>query len=276
VAATAGRTVLFDPDTRAGPRSYAAAVRAAGAAVQAVDLVLDGEVDRAFCAVRPPGHHAERGRAMGFCLFNNVAVAAAHALARGLRRVLVVDPDVHHGNGTQEIFYEDDRVLYVSTHQFPFYPGTGSLAEQGAVEGRGFTVNLPLPAGLGDGAFARVYQQVVALVAAAFDPELVLVSLGFDPHRDDPLAGMALSERGFSEIARVCLEAAQGAARGRVVCVLEGGYDLGAIASSAAAFIRVLLGDVPPPAVPEEGAALERLVARLRAAHHGHWPALSP
>jgi acetoin utilization deacetylase AcuC-like enzyme len=275
LAGTAGRTVRFDPDTQAGPRSYAAAVRAAGAAVQAVDLVLDGEVERAFCAVRPPGHHAGRDRAMGFCLFNNVAVAAAHALARGLRRVLVVDPDVHHGNGTQDIFYEDPRVLYVSTHQFPFYPGTGSLAEQGAGEGRGFTVNLPLPAGLGDGAYARVYREVVAPVAAAFDPELVLVSLGFDPHRADPLAGMALSERGFAEVARVCVEAAQGAGRGRVVCLLEGGYDLGAIAVSAAAVVRVLLGEVPEAPAPEVSAAMDGLLARLRAAHAALWPVLA-
>src|SRR5437867_1464999 len=188
VAATAGRTVRFDADTQAGPRSYAAALKAAGAAVEAVDHVLAGEADRAFCAVRPPGHHAEADRAMGFCLFNNVAVAAAHALGGGLERVMVVDWDVHHGNGTQAMFYEDPRVLYLSSHEFPFYPGTGALYEVGEGRGRGFTVNLPMPAGLGDTEYARVYREIVEPVGRAFDPQLLLVCVGLDPDVNDPLA----------------------------------------------------------------------------------------
>src|SRR5438477_8479193 len=161
VAATAGRTVRFDPDTQAGPRSHAAASKAAGAVVDAVERVLAGDAERAFCAVRPPGHHAEADRAMGFCLFNNVAVGAAHALARGVERVMVVDWDVHHGNGTQHVFYDDPRLLYLSSHEFPFYPGTGALDEVGEGRGRGFTVNLPMPAGLGDTEYARVYREYV-------------------------------------------------------------------------------------------------------------------
>ena len=163
---------------------------------------------------------------MGFCLLNNVAVGAAAALARGLKRVAVIDFDVHHGNGTQEAFWRDPRVLFVSSHQFPYYPGTGALDEVGEGEGRGFTVNLPMPAGLGDGEYRRAYREIVEPIGRAFDPELVLVSAGFDAHRDDPLGGMALSAAGFAELMDVCLAVASGAARGRLVAVLEGGYDL--------------------------------------------------
>jgi acetoin utilization deacetylase AcuC-like enzyme len=271
VAASEGRTLRFDPDTQAGPRSYEAALLAAGAAVDAVDLVLDGGAERAFCAVRPPGHHAEAERAMGFCLFNNVAVAAAHALARGLSRVAVIDWDVHHGNGTQAIFWSEPRVLYVSSHQFPFYPGTGGLGEVGAGRGRGFTVNLPMPGGLGDEDYVGVYREIVLPVGRAYDPELVLVSVGFDPHRDDPLAGMRLSEDGFAALAATCLEVAGGSAGGRAVFVLEGGYDLAGIAASAAAVLACLLGERRDRAW---GGArrLAPLLAAYRRELSRHWP----
>jgi acetoin utilization deacetylase AcuC-like enzyme len=242
VAATRGRTVRFDPDTQASPRSYEAALLAAGAVVDAVDRVLAGELDRAFCAVRPPGHHALPDRAMGFCLFNNVAVAAAQALARGLERVAIIDFDVHHGNGTQDVFYADKRVLYVSTHAYPFYPGTGGLAEVGEGAGRGFTVNLPLPPGMGDEEYARAYREFVTPVGRAFDPQLVLVSAGFDPYEGCPIAPMRVTPRGFAEIAQACIDVAGGAARGRAIFALEGGYNLDGIAKSAAAVMRVLLG----------------------------------
>jgi acetoin utilization deacetylase AcuC-like enzyme len=272
VAATEGRGARFDADTSAGPRSYRAALLAAGAAVEAVDRILDGGLDRAFCAVRPPGHHAEADRAMGFCLFNNVAVAAAHALARGLTRVLVLDPDVHHGNGTQAIFESDPRVLYVSTHQFPFYPGTGSLAEVGTGAGRGFTVNLPMPAGCGDAEYAAVYREIVEPIGAAFDPQLVLVSQGFDPHADDPLAGMRLTPAGFAAVMGSCLRAAAGAAQGRVVVTLEGGYDLQGIAESAAAVVGVLLGDgIDAPREPSP----QPLVGLYRQRLAPFWPVLA-
>ena len=241
IEATEGQNRRLDPDTAASPRSHAAALRAAGAVVDAVDRVLGGELDRALCAVRPPGHHATADRAMGFCLFNNVAVGAAHALARGLERVAVVDFDVHHGNGTQDIFWRDPRVLYVSSHQYPYYPGTGAVDEVGEGEGRGFTVNLPMPAGLGDTDYARAYREVVEPIARAFDPQLVLVSAGFDAHAKDPLAGMAVTREGFALLADVCVGLADGAAKGRVVAVFEGGYDLDGIAESAGALAGRLL-----------------------------------
>ena len=273
VAATAGRTVRFDPDTQAGPHSYAAALKAAGAVTDAVDRVLDGRLDRAFCLVRPPGHHAEAERAMGFCLFNNVAVGAAHALARGLSRVAVVDFDVHHGNGTQHMFEADGRVLYVSSHAYPFYPGTGALRETGVGEGRGFTVNLPMPAASGDGAYARVYREVVEPIGRAFAPELVLVSAGFDAFGGDPLAPMALTAAGYSELTAVCLALAEGAAKGRAVFVLEGGYDLGGLAAAGGNVVRGLLGE-PAPRVTAAGQEADPLLAQYRRALAPFWPVL--
>ncbi len=273
IAATEGRTVRFDPDTQAGPRSYAAALAAAGTACDAVERVLDGALDRAFCLVRPPGHHAEAGRAMGFCLFNNVAVAAAHGLARGLERVAIIDFDVHHGNGTQNIFAADPRVLYVSTHAWPFYPGTGSLQETGEGDARGFTVNPPLPMGSGDAEYGHVYREVVEPIARAFDPELVLVSAGFDAWGGDPLAGMRLTEAGYAEIAASCLDAARGAAKGRAVFVLEGGYHLDGLARSGAAVTAQLLGDPRPSrALPPPPPAFVDLAARYRRFMAAFWP----
>jgi acetoin utilization deacetylase AcuC-like enzyme len=274
VASTRGRTVRFDPDTQAGPHSFEAALRAAGAAVDAVDRVLEGEIERAFCAVRPPGHHAEAGRAMGFCFFNNVAVAATHALHRGLRKVAIIDFDVHHGNGTQAIFEDDPRVLYVSSHAYPFYPGTGALDEVGEGPGRGFTVNLPLPHGMGDLEFARIYRTIVEPVARTFDPELVLVSAGFDAHRGDPLAGMDLTSLGYCELTEVCLRAASGAARGRVVAVLEGGYLPEGIAGGSAAVVKGLLGDPHAPLAWPPKSRIDPLVEAYRRALAPYWPAL--
>jgi len=274
VAAAEGKSVRFDPDTAMGPRSYGAATRAAGAVVDAVESVLDGAIDRAFCSVRPPGHHATPDRAMGFCVLNNVAVGVAAALARGLSRVAVIDFDVHHGNGTQEAFYRDRRVLFVSSHQFPFYPGTGDLDEVGEGDGRGFTVNLPMPAGMGDGDYRRAYREIVEPIGRVFDPELVLVSAGFDAYRDDPLGGMALTPAGFAELMDVCLAVASGAARGRLVAVLEGGYDMDGIADSTAAVVGRMLGRLfsAPDAAPRPD--VERLLEAYRTAHARHWPVL--
>jgi acetoin utilization deacetylase AcuC-like enzyme len=276
VASTTGRNYRFDADTQAGPDSYSAALLAAGAAAGAVDRVLDGEIDRAFCAVRPPGHHALPDRAMGFCLFNNVAVAAAHALSRGLERVAIVDFDVHHGNGTQAMFYGDPRVLYVSSHQWPFYPGTGGVDEVGEGEGRGFTVNLPLPAGQADGEYSRVYREIVEPIGRAFDPELVLISAGFDAHRGDPLAGMELTPAGYAELTDVCLGIASGAAKGRTVVVLEGGYGLPAVALSAAAVVKGLLGERAEPVAPAKASGLSDIIASYRRALKPFWPVLGP
>jgi acetoin utilization deacetylase AcuC-like enzyme len=211
---------------------------------------------------------------MGFCLFNNVAVAAAHALGRGLERVMVVDWDVHHGNGTQAMFYEDPRVLYLSSHEFPFYPGTGALDEVGEGRGRGFTVNLPMPAGLGDAEYARVYRQIVEPIGRAFDPQLLLVSVGFDPYVADPLAGMRVTERGFAEMAAVCLSIAAGAAKSRAVFVLEGGYDLDGIARSAAAVVSLLAGEAHVPLPWPPSGPMDRLLEAYRQALAPSWPAL--
>lgn len=268
---TTGRDHQFDPDTHAGPKSYEAALRAAGAVVDAVDGVLSGDLQGAFCLSRPPGHHSEANRAMGFCLFNNVAVAAGHALASGLERVLVVDFDVHHGNGTQAIFWEDPRVLYVSSHAYPFYPGTGSVGEVGAGKGRGFTVNLPLPGGCGDAEYCRVYREVVEPVARAFAPQLVLVSAGFDAYGGDPLAGMALTAQGYAELAAACLDMAQASAKGRVVFALEGGYDLDGLALSGAAVAGQLLGD-PRPGLSPTSPALDPLIDVYRRVLKPFWP----
>ena len=275
VAATRDRIHRFDPDTQAGPRSYEAALRAAGALVGAVEEVLDRTLDRAFCIVRPPGHHATSDRAMGFCLFNNVAVAAAQALALGLERVAVVDFDVHHGNGTQQIFWEDPRVLYVSSHQFPFYPGTGAVDEVGEGKGRGFTVNLPMPAGLGDADYSRAYREIVEPIGHAFDPQLVLVSAGFDAHVDDPLGGMEVTDAGFAELMDVCVSLAGGSAKGRVVAVLEGGYSLEGLASAASASVARLLDRPSPSFNPSTDPRTASLLAAYRKTQTPFWPILS-
>lgn len=243
----------LDYDTYTNARSLDAATLAAGAVVRAVDAVIATEVDNAFALVRPPGHHATRNRAMGFCLFNNVAIAAQHALdAHRLERVLVVDYDVHHGNGTQDIFYRTPRVLYFSTHQYPFYPGTGDWREIGEGEGTGYTVNVPLPPGVGDDGYQRVFDDLLFPLAERYRPELVLASVGFDAHWRDPLAMEDLSIAGYAALARTLLALARENCAGRIVLALEGGYDLDALAYGAAATFRALLGDetIPDPLGP--------------------------
>jgi acetoin utilization deacetylase AcuC-like enzyme len=230
--------VRIDADTVMSPDSLEAALRAAGAVCAAVDAVLDGPTPRAFCAVRPPGHHATRDQAMGFCLFNNVAVGAAHALARGIGRVAIVDFDVHHGNGTQDIFWNDPRVLYASTHQSPLYPGTGARTETGA----GNIVNAPLPPGSGSHEFRAACNQIVLPALRTFAPQLLLISAGFDAHTLDPLADMNLDADDYAWITRELVQVAGVSAGGRVVSSLEGGYSLTALRLSAAAHARELLG----------------------------------
>ena len=280
MAATAGRSVMLDADTFTSPESYDTALRAAGAAVLAADHALD-HGEPALALVRPPGHHAERDRAMGFCLFNNVAVAAAHAVARGLERVAIVDIDVHHGNGTQAMFYDDPRVLYVSTHQFPFYPGTGAAEEVGTGEGTGFTFNVPLEAGATDADYDLVYREAVAPVLRAFDPGLVLVSAGYDAHERDPLASMRVTEAGFNSVITRLLAAAP---QGRIAFVTEGGYDLQALAACLDVTFEAMARhgvsenaarSVPPIAssssAPGAAARGERALALVRKAQRGHW-----
>jgi acetoin utilization deacetylase AcuC-like enzyme len=235
----------LDPDTYFSPGSWEAALLAAGASVDLAEAVLDGRLANGLALVRPPGHHASADHAMGFCLINNIAVAAAALSARGAR-VAVCDFDVHHGNGTQDIFYGDGRVLFASTHQFPYYPGTGALEERGAGGGLGATLNVPLPAGAGDDALLAAWGQVMRPALERFRPDIVLCSAGFDAHRGDPLAEMQVSEAGFAAVTRGLLEASDG----RLVLLLEGGYDLRSLSASVAAVMKVLLGDevAPPPA----------------------------
>jgi acetoin utilization deacetylase AcuC-like enzyme len=224
-----GDAGYLDPDTYVSAQSVDVARLAAGSLVQMVDGILDGPARQGIALLRPPGHHARPARAMGFCLLNNIAVAAAHARARGVERVAIVDWDVHHGNGTQEMFWRDGHVLYVSTHQFPFYPGTGDVDEVGEGEGAGFTVNVPLAAHAPDAVYASAFERVVLRVLEAYAPGLVLVSAGFDAAARDPLAQMELSAEAFGSMARGLARVAAATAGGRMALVLEGGYDLVAL-----------------------------------------------
>ena len=254
----------IDADTFVGASSPAAARRAAGAALAATGAVLDGSANSAFVAARPPGHHATRDRSMGFCLYNQVAVAAADALARGVERVAVVDWDLHHGNGTQAIFDADPRVLYVSTHAYPYYPGTGAVGERGSGEAAGTKINIPLPHGAGDRAFLAAYEQVALPALEAFRPQLLLVSCGWDSHARDPLGALAVSTEGYTAVARVIIDAAERLCDGRLVAVLEGGYDEHALACCAQALCELLLGDEPTPD-PEQGTGRPELVPEIDA-----------
>ncbi|HKV59019.1 MAG TPA: histone deacetylase [Ktedonobacteraceae bacterium] len=234
----------FATDTYVSGKSYEAALKAAGAGLTAIDAIMSGEIDNAYCLVRPPGHHAVAESAMGFCLFNNVAVAARYAIDHyGLERVMIIDFDVHHGNGTQEMFYDDPHVLYFSTHQAPFYPGTGLVDERGEGAGEGTTINVPLPASTGYETLEPVFRQVMAPAADRFDPQLILVSAGFDAHWDDPLGQFNLSTAGFAQLMNVIIEEAKFLCKGRLVLIQEGGYSLDAMAACVATCINLLLGD---------------------------------
>ena len=233
----------LDPDTLLSPKSYAAALYAAGGVLVAVEAVMTGEVDNAFALVRPPGHHAVRDRAMGFCIFNNVAIAARFALRKfNLKRVLIADFDVHHGNGTQDAFYSDPGVLYFSTHQYPFYPGTGWMDETGTGKGEGTTVNFPMAAGWGDDEYLRAFNEVLVPAARRFEPQLILVSAGFDAHWADQLAMMRVSITGFAQMSMILKGLAAELCQAHLVFTLEGGYNLRVVASSIKATFDALLG----------------------------------
>ena len=240
--APASGRVSLDPDTSMSPGTLQAAYLAAGGVLAAVDAIMAQEVDHVFCAVRPPGHHAEAGQAMGFCFFNNVAIAARYLQKKyGLTRVLIVDWDVHHGNGTQHSFENDPSVLFFSTHQYPHYPGTGRGTERGKGAGEGFTINVPMEAGEGDDEYRAVFQKVLIAAADDFKPEFVIISAGFDAHKDDPLASMGLTESGYAELTKIVAGIATRHANGRILSSLEGGYNLTALAASVEAHIKTLL-----------------------------------
>jgi acetoin utilization deacetylase AcuC-like enzyme len=244
VAATAGKRFdLLDADTTTSPRSYDAACLAAGAVVEGTRLLVAGAVDNCFALVRPPGHHAESTHGKGFCLFNNIAIAAQYAITElKLKKVLIVDWDLHHGNGTQHSFYDTDQVLYFSTHQYPYYPGTGAAIEQGKGAGQGFTINVPLPGGQGDEAFARIFNSLLMPVARQYRPEMIMVSAGFDIYQGDPLGTMNVTVNGFAYLTRLLLELADELCRGRLLLTLEGGYHVAGQRDGVLAVLAELVG----------------------------------
>lgn len=268
VAATAEQNFFaFDADTPVSAQSYAIALLATGGLLTLLEAIMTRDIDNGFALVRPPGHHAERNRAMGFCLFNSVAIGAQYLRKKlGLKRILVMDWDVHHGNGTQHSFYDDPGVLYISTHQYPYYPGTGAVEEVGRGQGEGYTVNLPLPAGCGDTEYQELFQQVIDPICHQFDPEFVLISAGFDAHARDPLGGMQVTEEGFGTMARVLLRIARDHAQGRCAAILEGGYDLEGLQKSVLHVLDEMSGDTLvadlPQLAPRGVSALAREIQR--------------
>ncbi len=244
IASTRGKPRVFlDADTSTCPVSFNAALRAAGGVLQSIDFILDGLIDMSFPLVRPPGHHAERDRAMGFCLFNNVAVGASYLInKKGKERVLVVDWDIHHGNGTQNMFYDSPQVLYFSTHQYPYYPGTGGPGEVGADKGKGYNVNVPLQPGMGDREYVKIFTDILLPVIDQYRPEFLLVSAGFDTYYEDPLGGMKVTPEGFAMQARILKEQAEKYCDGNIIYLLEGGYNLEGLWLSVKEVIEELLG----------------------------------
>ncbi len=281
VEGTSGRPhTMLDPDTFTNEHSYRAAVRAAGGVISSVEAAVRGGLDGAFALVRPPGHHAEADQGLGFCLFNNVAVASQYALERlGLERVLIFDWDVHHGNGTMHSFYDTDRVLYCSTHEYPHYPGSGRIDEIGQGPGAGYTVNIPLPPGQGDEEYVEIIERVLRPIALEYKPELILVSAGFDVAQGDPLGDMDVSTAGFARMTEQLCDISAACCQGRLVFVLEGGYDLHALPAGVSAVLTTLAtgtsGGKPTEsggrgASPQTNAVIEAVRARLRP----HWKSL--
>jgi acetoin utilization deacetylase AcuC-like enzyme len=233
----------LDADTVISSDSYEAALLAAGAVITGVDAIFEGKTNNVFCAVRPPGHHAERDRAMGFCLFNNIAIGAKYAQKRyGIKKVFIVDWDIHHGNGTQNSFYDDPTVYYISTHQEYMFPGTGRSDETGNGDGKGFTMNFPLPSGQGDKEYISLFKKRIYPEIINYKPDLIMISAGFDTHMADPLGGMNISSEGFGKLTNIICEAADEVCKGRIVSILEGGYNLEALGESVVFHLKSLMG----------------------------------
>lgn len=277
VAETEGREHRYlDPDTSTSAGSYEAALLAAGGLCEAVSGVMTGKMRNAFALVRPPGHHAERNIAKGFCLFNNVAIGARFAQETyHINRILLVDWDLHHGNGTQHSFEEDPSILYFSTHQYPYYPGTGAFQEIGRGKGKGFTVNVPLSPGHGDGEYVGIFERILRPIALQYDPELMLVSAGFDIYENDPLGGMLVTPNGFAGLTRSLMRIAEECCDGKVVLTLEGGYNLTGLRDSAKAVLRELAGlsDTSPDDIASKGdpLRLDHALKQVAKAHGGFW-----
>ncbi len=244
IEATQGQEVMLDPDTFTSTLSYETACLAVGGGIKLIKAIFEGQINNGFALIRPPGHHAERDKAMGFCLFNNIAISAAYALKCGLaRRILIVDWDVHHGNGTQHAFYDTDEVLYFSIHQYPHYPMTGKVDEVGIGKGRGVTVNVPLSSGYGDKDYLYILLNLLCPIARRYRPDIILVSAGFDPYEEDPLGGMQVSIYGFAAMSYVLRNLARELGHNRLALFLEGGYHLEGMAKSVEAIIKILLGE---------------------------------
>ncbi|MCJ7445471.1 MAG: histone deacetylase [Methanotrichaceae archaeon] len=258
----------LDADTVLSERSYEAALMAAGGTIAAVDAVVDG-FDNAFALVRPPGHHALPNRGMGFCIFNNVAIAAKHAQARGLKKVLIVDWDVHHGNGTNAIFYTDKSVTFFSTHQFPHYPGTGRATEVGSDGAEGSKINVPIPSGTGDEGYLQVYRELLKPIAMELKPDIVLISAGQDTHRNDPLGGMNLTADGFGALAGLINEIARQCCGGRLAAALEGGYNLEAQAEAVSAELKAFSGQVPSISGTDQ--RITQRINEMKKIHSAYW-----
>ena len=254
IEATSGeRSTYLDPDTSTNAHSWEAAIKAVGGLLNLVDAVMEGAARNGIALVRPPGHHAEYDRAMGFCLFNNIAIAARYALAKhNLSRVAIVDWDLHHGNGTQHSFYDDPRVLFISMHQYPYYPGTGSVSQIGGGEGKGYTVNIPFIGGAGDVEYTLAFHHVVIPILKAYKPEMIFVSAGFDAHRKDPLGGMGVTRMGYEHMVKVLMHAAAELCSGRLILTLEGGYSLDALHDSVEKLLVAMSTyDPPQDALPD-------------------------
>ncbi len=253
------------------PDSFDCALNAAGGLLAVVDALLDGQAESGFALIRPPGHHATRAQPMGFCLFNNLAIATRHLRSRGARRIFIVDFDVHHGNGTQDIFYDDPHVFFISTHQSGIYPGSGLAGETGSGAGRGATLNVPLPANAGDAAFARILHELIIPAAGRFQPEFILVSAGFDAHWSDPLASLQLTTTGYFDLAHGLLDLAREHCPGRLAFTLEGGYNPRSLADNVAAVLHALAGELqaPDPLGPARRSEpdISRLLGELKAVH---------
>jgi acetoin utilization deacetylase AcuC-like enzyme len=285
IASTAGKSKTFlDPDTSTSADSWNAASRAVGGVLNLVEQVLRGELRNGFALVRPPGHHALRRRAMGFCLFNNIALAAKCAIENhGAKRVAIVDWDLHHGNGTQNSFYNDSQVLFISTHQHPHYPGTGSMDEVGSDGGEGYTVNVPMPPGAGDAEYLAIFHRLVGPVLESYEPDLILVSAGFDAHLNDPLGGMRLTDSGYGQMMRFLMHLAGRLSSGKIILALEGGYDLDALRDASRKVLFDLSnyepdnGELPPePSSAGLTPVFKNKLNEILEIHRKYWPNVRP
>lgn len=283
VEATKGKSsVMLDPDTQTSPKSWEAAQLAAGGFLELIDQLMQKKIDNGFALVRPPGHHAEHDRAMGFCLFNNVAIGAKYAIKKyNLERILIIDWDLHQGNGTQHTFYDDPKVLYFSTHQFPYYPGTGSISETGKGKGKGFTINVPLAPGPGDEEYAKIYQKILQPVVLEYKPQLILVSAGFDIYFNDPLGGMKVTPKGFALLTKIILELAETVCKGNLLFILEGGYHLDGLRDSVKAVLLELSGNsslFANKSVLEENIAknsVDTIIDQVKNQYKNYWKSLA-